>query len=242
MEKKKTLTSRQFGKKELLTCVKNHESGITLVALAITIIVLIIITGVAVSTGVESIRNSKKTSFTTELEMIQQKVDIIYEQRRLNKEDITFYDVLGQDVSVLGNEKLSSLLNGNSGEGYRYFAKEDLNKLDLENIEQDVIINFTSRDVASVTGLLIDGKMCYRLADIPSYQGQNIEYTNKNIHAPTFEVNITRLSETWQVALKNVNNQNQVYGGELRYKLQGDENWILVGERAYFEVSKPRNI
>lgn len=220
----------------------NSTSGITLISLVITIIVLIIITGIATVTGVASIQNAKMMSFMTELEVIQEKVNTIYEKRKLNEEDVAYYDALGQEVSVVESEKLAKILKGNSEDEYRYFSKENLSQLDLENITQDVIINFKSKDVASVEGLLIEGKMCYRLTDIPSYQGNNIEYVNKNIHAPTFEVNVTELSGVWQVALKNVNNPNQVYGGTLSYKLQQDKNWILVAERDYFQVDQPRII
>lgn len=221
---------------------KNTEAGITLVALAITIIVIIIIAGVATSAGVDSIRNSKRMRFITELEIIQEKVNTIYEKRRLNNEDIEFYDTLGQDISILGTQKLSTILNGNSEEGYRYFTKEDLSKLELEDMEQDVIINFDLRDVASVEGFQIDGRMCYRLIDVPSYQGQVVEYINKNIQEPTFEVSVTQLPGAWQIALKNVNNPNQVYGGTISYKLQKDKNWILVGEKSHFQVDQPRII
>lgn len=221
---------------------KQTEAGVTLVALVITIIVIIIIAGIATSAGVDNIRNSKRVAFITELEMIQEKVNIIYEKRKLNKEDIVYYNTLGQEISVIDTGRLSEILKGNSEQGYRYFSKENLSKLDLENIQQDVIINFDSRDVASVDGLLIDGKMCYRLTDIPSYQGQSIEYVNKNVKEPTFDVDVTRLSETWQVVIKNIVNSNQVNGGTLSYKLQTSQNWILAGEATYFEVSKPRNI
>lgn len=221
---------------------ENMESGVTLVALAVTIIVIIIIAGIATSAGVDNIRNSKRVAFITELEMIQEKVNTIYEKRKLNKEDIPYYNALGQDVSVIETGKLSEILKGNSEKGYRYFSKENLSKLDLENIEQDVMINFDTRDVASVDGFLIDGKMCYRLSDIPSYQGQNIEYVDKNVNNPTFDVDVTRLSDKWQVVIKNIENPNQVYGGTLSYKLQTSPNWILAGETTYFEVSKPRNI
>lgn len=221
---------------------KNTQSGITLVALAITIIVIIIIASIATLTGVESIRNAKETRFMTELEIIQEKVNTIYEKRKLNKEDIAYYDTLGQDISKVETSKLSVILNGKSEEGYRYFSKEDLVKLDLENIEQDVIIHFDSQDVASVNGFLIEGDMCYRLTDIPNYKGHSIIYENKNTNVPTFDIEVTKLSNTWQVVLKNIVNPNQVYGGSVSYKLTSSSNWILVGERIYFEVDTPRSI
>lgn len=219
---------------------QNH--GITLVSLVITIIVLIIITGIAIFAGTSTIKSTKIAGFMTELELIQEKVNTIYEKRKLNKEDINYYSSLGQNISIIDSSKLANLLNGVSEEGYYYFSKEDLKKLDLDNISQEVIINFETRDVASINGLLVEDKMCYRLTDFPSYRGQNVDYVNKNTNAPTFDVEVTKLSNSWQIFIKNIVNPNQVYGGTLSYKLNSSEEWIFLDEVNYFEVGKPRII
>ncbi len=219
---------------------QNH--GITLVSLVITIIVLIIITGIAIFAGTSTIKSTKIAGFMTELELIQEKVNTIYEKRKLNKEDINYYSSLGQNISIIDSSKLANLLNGVSEEGYYYFSKEDLKKLDLDNISQEVIINFETRDVASINGILVEDKMCYRLIDFPSYRGQNVDYTNKNTKTLTFDVEVTKLSNSWQIFIKNIINPNQVYGGTLSYKLHKDEEWIFLDEVNHFEVTKPRHI
>jgi Tfp pilus assembly protein PilE len=219
---------------------QNH--GITLVSLVITIIVLIIITGIAIFAGTSTIKSTKIAGFMTELELIQEKVNTIYEKRKLNKEDINYYSSLGQNISIIDSSKLANLLNGVSEEGYYYFSKEDLKKLELDNISQEVIINFETRDVASINGILVEDKMCYRLIDFPSYRGQNVDYTNKNTKALTFDVEVTKLSNSWQIFIKNIINPNQVYGGTLSYKLDKDEEWIFLDEVNHFEVTKPRHI
>lgn len=177
--KEKTTSSSVFIETKQID-IKNNASGITLVSLAITIIVMLIIAGIATSAGVDNIKNSKRTAFMTELEIIQEKVNTIYEKRKLNSEDIAYYNSLGEDISKVDTSKRSIILNGRSEEGYRYFSKENLSQLELDNIEQDVIINFDTIDVASVTGIAIDGKACYRLKDLPEYRGQTITYVNKN--------------------------------------------------------------
>ena len=107
-----------------------QERGITLVSLVITIIVLIIITGIAIFAGTSTIKSAKIAGFMTELELIQEKVNTIYEKRKLNKEDINYYSSLGQNISIIDSSKLADLLNGVSKEGYYYFSKEDLKKID----------------------------------------------------------------------------------------------------------------
>lgn len=112
--------------------------------------------------------------------MIQVKVDTIYEKRKLNEENVTYYDSLGQDISKVNASTLNIILDGIDKTGYRYFSKEDLKQLDLDNIELDVIINFDTRDIASINGINIDNKICYRLTDIPGYQTNKVEHVNKN--------------------------------------------------------------
>ena len=170
-----------------------YSEGITLISLVITVIVMLIIAGVATTAGVESIQSARRTSVITELEMIQAKVDTIYEKRKINEEDISYYNSLGQDISVVEQSKLDIVLEGIEQEGYRYFSKEDLNKLDLDNMQLDVIINFDTRDIASINAININNKSCYRLQDIPGYQTNKIEYINKNTEAPTFDVEVNKL-------------------------------------------------
>lgn len=222
--------------------MRENQKGITLISLVITIIVLVIITGIGISASIDSIKSAKKTAFITELEMIQEKVNTIYEKRKLNEDDIAYYNSLGQDVSNVGAPKLLEILKGQSSMGYLYFSKEDLKKLDLDNISQDVIINFATRDVVSTTGIEIDGNTYYKLLDIPNYAGQNIDYINKNTESPTFNVEVNKLANSWQVLLKDITYNSNVERGTLSYKLSDSEHWIIAGEKTYFEVAKPRSI
>lgn len=218
------------------------ENGITLVTLVISIIILLILAGIATTAGLDSIRTAKKTSMITELEMIQEKVNTIYEKRKLNQNDVTYYNSLGQDISAVDQSKISRVLGEISKEGYRYFSAENLKQLDLDNISQDVIINFDTRDVLSMIGIMVNDTIYYRLTDMPDYQGQNIQHVDKNNQSPTFDVEVNKLSNSWQMVIKNIVNPNQVYGGTLSYKPHESENWILLGETTHFEVTMPRFI
>lgn len=90
------------------------EKGITLVALMITIIVILIIAGVATYSGMESVDTAKRTAFISEMEMIQAKVNIIYEKRKTNEQDLEYYNNLGQDISKVSENKLNTALGGTS--------------------------------------------------------------------------------------------------------------------------------
>ena len=54
------------------------QEGITLISLVITIIVLSILASVATYSGVSVIKSSKMTAFTTELKIMQTKINTIY--------------------------------------------------------------------------------------------------------------------------------------------------------------------
>ena len=177
----------------------------------------------------------------TELEIIQEKVNTIYEKIVLYEEDKKYYDSLGKDILVVEPSKLTQALQETSEEGYRYFSKQDLKKLDLDNITQDVIINFQTRDVVSLQGILIEDKTYYRLADIPNYPINKIQYIDKNTQAPNFEVEVNKISEFWQIRIKDITYNSNVQG-TLSYKLQDSSNWIIVGKANYFEVRQPRFI
>lgn len=219
-----------------------QENGITLVTLVIGIVILLILAGIATTAGLDSIRTAKQTSMITELEMIQEKVNTIYEKRKLNQNDIAYYNSLGQDISVVNSNTISQILGQIPKEGYRYFSAQNLKQLDLDNISQDVIINFGTRDVVSITGIVIDNTTYYRLTDMPDYSGQKIEQVDKNNQSLTFDVEVNKVSNSWQMIIKNIVNPNQVYGGTLSYKLRESENWILLGETTHFEVTMPRFI
>ena len=90
------------------------ERGITLVSLMVTIIVILIIAGVATYSGMESVDTAKKTAFISEMEMIQAKVNIIYEKRKTNEQDLEYYNNIGQDINKVSVSKLDTVLSGTS--------------------------------------------------------------------------------------------------------------------------------
>lgn len=90
------------------------EKGITLVALMISIIVIIIIAGVATYSGMESVNTAKRTAFISEMEMIQAKVNVIYEKRKTSEEEVEYYNKLGQDLNQISSSKLSTVLGETS--------------------------------------------------------------------------------------------------------------------------------
>lgn len=87
-----------------------NEKGITIITLVITIVIMLILAGVVTNSGMQSIDTAKKTAFISEMEMIQAKVNTIYEERKSNTENIEYYNNIGQDISTVDNDKISIAL------------------------------------------------------------------------------------------------------------------------------------
>lgn len=214
-----------------------NQKGITLITLAITIMVMSLIAGVVTYSGMESVNNAKKTAFISELEMVQAKVNTIYEKRKTSTNETNYYNQLGIDATLLEDDEITTALGGTPKDGFRYFYASDLKAIGLDNINQQVLINYDTREVVSVTGIKIDGVMYYKLKDIPNYSGYNVEYENTNTQAPTFTVEVTKSSSSYQVTLKNIVYNGNVEGGTVSYKLHSNTNWILNGNNNSFTVT-----
>lgn len=149
-----------------------NEKGITLVALAVTVIVMSILATVAISTGQNAIEENKVIAFINELKIAQAEVNIIVEKQ---KSGDTTYDSIGTEISDLDTETLAKLLSGcfkgkTSEEmaKFKYYTIPDLIRMGIENVNQDLVINVETREVLSVEGIQNSGKMCYKLEDFPS--------------------------------------------------------------------------
>lgn len=87
-----------------------NEKGITIITLVITIVIMLILAGIVTNSGMKSIETAKKTAFISEMEMIQAKVNTIYEERKQNSENLEYYNNLGQDLSIVDNNKVNIAL------------------------------------------------------------------------------------------------------------------------------------
>ncbi len=82
--------------------------------------------------------------------------------------------------------------------------------------------------------------MYYKLSDIPTYIGHNVEYKDTKIQAPTFTVESTKIGEKeYRFTLKDIEINSNVSGGTVSYKLHNNTNWILNGEDTTFTVNIP---
>ena len=147
-----------------------NNKGITLMALIITIIVLMIITGIGIgaSTGMRgNINESKEAMATAELSKIQQAVLENYvKYKQMNQEsflkgEVISYDDALEEFNQLGldsNQKLkaASYDTTTAGDPSLFYYKLDkmhLKEMGLQNIDNDdqYIVNYSSGEVFNIT-------------------------------------------------------------------------------------------
>lgn len=101
------------------------EKGITLIVLTVTVIVMLIILGVAVASGGDSAETVQLQAFISDCEIIQSKVDVINEKLKLN---LDYLETIGIGSNVVENWENDTI-------------KEKLNILNLTQ-ELKATINF----------------------------------------------------------------------------------------------------
>ena len=169
--------------------MKESNDGITLIGLVITIIILLILATIAVYSGIGTIHSARLAEFTTELKIMQQKVNELYDSYT-NGKTVTINEIeyVGTDIQNIGKE-LNGVFDTNqlgkifsedeSGiidrTGYRYYDAETIQALGLENIKYEFFINIPKRSIISTEGFQNNGETYYTLNQVPDGV-YNVEY------------------------------------------------------------------
>ena len=239
---------------------QNHTNskGVTLVALIITIVVLIIIASIATYSGIDIIRSSRLTSFTTEMKIMQTEVNELYEQWKNGEiiiddngnvtiqedestqvsigKDLTYdSDVENQASYVLIHEldlgdTLSDL------KGYRYFDYATIEYLGIEGTEGEFFVNIADRKVVSFEGFRYDGVMYYTLEQLPQSL-YNVDY-NPNQGKPTFDLSYEAIGDSkWRITVSNIQYDGNIDKWYVKYQEDGTDYWN-TSEDLNFVVNK----
>ena len=171
--------------------MRKQNVGITLVSLVITIIILLILASITVYSGISTIRSARLTEFTTELKIMQQKVNELYGSYANNKSvTVNGAEYIGNDIQNIGQD-IDKIFNTHQLEeifsevgsgitdrsGYMYYDAETIKALGLENIEYAFLVNVPKRSVISTEGFEDDGKTYYTLEQVPDGV-YNVEYNH----------------------------------------------------------------
>ena len=145
------------------------QKGVTLIILFMTVILLLLLAGLIVTTGVNTFNDSKVVKFDSYMQVIQKKVDLII----ADGEEITNY---GQAMPENKKEKLQEIIENTNeittddvdDENLRYFTVTDINDdFGLSGINDEIVVNFMNREIISLNGI---------------EKNNNIYYTLKSLH------------------------------------------------------------
>lgn len=138
------------------------EQGITLIALIMTVMLLIIITGLVVTNSMDTYEESRVIKFETYMKIIQKKVDVLIEEN-------SDYRSLGTALTDEQENRLLTIITDNNSirtngitEDIRYFSATDIKAIfEISDINDEIVINFGNREVISLNGIEKDGVMHY---------------------------------------------------------------------------------
>lgn len=210
--------------------MKNNK-GITLIVLIITIIILLILTSIATYTGMEAYQNSRVIKFITQMQLIQTKVDSIYEKGE-------GFSLLGEYLTQEQQNEINEITENTeyyttNQSNLKYFSETDIiQDLDLENISDDIVINFETREVFSLTGIEYEGNTYYTQYDLPS--GQKLVSYDNSVITQTININKRIDGLTAYISITGIKK------GILKYKKLDSQNWQTLTN--YIEEEKEYNI
>lgn len=136
--------------------MKNNK-GITLISLVITIIVLLILSGIGLTMGTNMISTSQDKKLISELNMVQHAILEQYAKYQATK-DLSYIKV-GNKMELADVKKIASnigieLVNipdTYSNKDYYKLDKLSLLKIGIENTEDEYIVNYISGEVINNT-------------------------------------------------------------------------------------------
>ena len=218
------------------------KKGITLISLIVTIVVLIILASVATIVGLGTLEETRVVAFVGEMRIIQSRVDYIYEKIKIGEGD-SYLNVGTPVTSDLANftqiQAVIDAVNANcetTGEpkktatDFQYFTAEQLKEIGIEDVEQDVLIQFATRDVISITGVKKDNVMYYRLIDLG--ESTYIEY-QVSTQKPTFTTKTKTNELNATIVIENIIYGANINKGNIYYAKKDENNpekylWNLV--------------
>lgn len=144
------------------------ENGITLVALAITIIVMGILAGVSVLYATPIIQKTRLQDINTNMLLIQAKTKTIGENAKFNNDTSKY---VGQKISnIQSNNSINELINKgivNTSDNAYLLSETDLAQMGLNNIKYELgyIVDYDTDEVIYVKGFTHAGNTYYRLSE-----------------------------------------------------------------------------
>lgn len=141
-------------KNKISTIIENSTNGITLIVLVITIVVLLIITGVSITGTIRGKDETEEAKLFSELNMVQHAILERYTKAQITKETLPGTTMLISEVQLIIDGMNSSTgeniqLKGKDAD-YKKLEQSDLEKLGITG-EDIYIVNYNTGEVINET-------------------------------------------------------------------------------------------
>ena len=154
--------------------MKNNK-GISLITLVITIVILIILTGITIYYGgMKNIDHADNVGAYTEALNVS---DAIVSRAFFNRTNSTKYPFVGTPLTNANSVEVNGLQYGN---GWYQLSPEEAVELDLENVIRTYIVNYSTGEVVSVLPILVDGEEYFALDDLKQVVGEDETQVSKD--------------------------------------------------------------
>ena len=217
------------------------NKGVTLISLVITIIVLLILAGIGITSGVQTIKSSKQTKFTTEMKIMQVEANELYDAYKNDKEiEVNGTKYKGEEIKNIGkniteadgkaNEVFTEEASGiTDSTGYKYYDQEIIKGLGIDGVENEYFVNVEKRSVVAVIGVEFDGKVCYTVEQLPDGL-YNVEY-NEGEKEIDFELaSQTSSPVKGNITVFDITSTKAINKWQVRYRIKGREEWKQTEE------------
>lgn len=214
-----------------------NDKGITIVALIITVIVMVVIAGISINSGTQSLDETRLKGFYTTLEIVQKRVDDIAttnEKYIDSTGNAVYLKEQGKSYSSLTSAQKSNLDNiikseaagkGLIASNFRYFTSEQLKSvLDLSDIDYNVFIDFDNRVVIAENGINVKDKTYHILESNTYFVNQDINKNVGLIESFTYTASSYGISN-YKIIVTPSNAVGDVTSGTLKYKKSDSKYW-----------------
>ncbi len=188
------------------------NSGISLIALVITIVVMIILAGVSIYYGTrENINTAYETDLYTEIINVSEAA----QQRSItNRFDAERYPCVGTPLTDSAPQVINNISYGND---WYLLSVADSAELGLENVENEYIVNYLTGEVVSLKPIIYDDEEYYTSNDLKQVIGDEETPVSEDLYDIAKGVNKPILV-TGMIPVRNAN-------GKWLVTNETDERW-----------------
>ena len=141
--------------------LKNNK-GITMIALVITIIILLVLTGISVNTGFSTIKEFRAGRVISNLTMVKAKAEVIYEEYQFNGTPLV--GTTGEKIELSDEEKR---LLGSDFDIWTWY-QWDTSILEEQGLDKEMLgtneyflVNYENAEIVYTKGTSLDGQTTY---------------------------------------------------------------------------------